>query len=236
MNWFYRLFPFLKSKQKDSIILFVEQTFDITVLNANLYQLAFQHKSKNKSNNERLEFLGDSVLDVVVSELLYKHFPKKDEGELSKLRSKIVSRKYLNNIAQQLNLIQYLDYQYYPKHQKSNNIEGNTLEALIGALYIDLGFDTCKKIVENKLLQPFIDWKTIDTEITDYKSLIFNYSQRENLPINFSLLHENKDLGASRFHVALQINDELVAEGFGRTKKIAEQNAAQIFLEKNKLL
>ncbi|MCB0510188.1 MAG: ribonuclease III, partial [Bacteroidetes bacterium] len=136
MNFWKKILGFLSEKDKDPFLVYLESTLSIEAKNLGLYRLAFQHKSKHKENNERLEFLGDSILDAVVSEIIYKHFPLKDEGELSKLRSKMVSRSMLNALANKLNLLEHLSYRESSSNSGIQNIEGNTLEALIGAIYL----------------------------------------------------------------------------------------------------
>lgn len=200
--------------------------------NLHLYQLAFQHKSKHKQNNERLEFLGDSILDAVISEIIYKHFPNKDEGELSKLRSKMVSRNMLNKLANQLQLLQHLSYRETHTTQGLQNTEGNTLEALIGALYLDQGYDKSKNFILNKLIGPYVDWRNLENEIVDYKSLIYTHCQKEGKNLVFKLITENLENADERFFMALEINGEAMAEAYGKNKKHAEQKVAKLSLEK----
>jgi ribonuclease-3 len=236
MNWFKKILGFLSKEDKDPFFLQLENLLGQSPQNLPIYRLAFQHKSKNKESNERLEFLGDSILDAVISEIIYKHFPQKDEGELSQLRSKMVSRNMLNFLSNQLGLLQYLNYRPTHQGQGLQNIEGNTLEALIGAIYLDLGFENSKRFILNKLVNPYIDWKNIEGEIIDYKSLLYAYSQRQGLSLAFDTLQENFKDPNERFEIGLKINHELKAQAFGKSKKVAEQLVAKNYLEAEGLL
>ena len=199
--------------------------------NISLYRLAFKHKSKNQENNERLEFLGDSILDAVISEIIYKNFPNKNEGELSKLRSKMVSRNMLNQLANHLDLLSLLSYRETHTRQGLQNSEGNALEALIGAIYLDQGYRACSKFIEQKLIKPYINWEKLEKEVVDHKSLLYTYCQKESKLPQFKMLTENMEDESKRFHIALKIDGEKVAEGFGKNKKVAEQKAAKSFLK-----
>lgn len=218
-------------KDKDPFFVQIHQLTGIKAKNISLYKLAFKHKSKNQSNNERLEFLGDSILDAIVSELIYSKFPNKDEGELSKLRSKIVSRSMLNSLGDQLQLLPFMSYRETHTQDGLQNTVGNALEALIGAIYLDRGFVVCQQFVEDKLLSPYVDWGKLETEIVDYKSYLFRYCQKHKKHLNFVMLAENLDDLSKRFHIAVEINHEQLADAFGKSKKMAEQEASKRYLE-----
>lgn len=232
MNLLQKIKGLLSVKDKDPFFVAILELTGIKANNLKLYRLAFQHKSKNSDNNERLEFLGDSVLDVVISEIIYKHFPKKNEGELSKLRSKMVSRNMLNHLANKLGLLQYLSYRATHTQDGLQNSEGNALEALIGAIYLDQGFPACQKFIRTKLIEPHIDWQRLENNVVDYKSLLYTLCQKENKQLTFLGLAEDIKNLNDRFHLALQIDDVRVAEATGKSKKVVEQKVAKIYLEK----
>ena len=231
MNFIKNILGFLSSKDKDPIFVQLNNLLGFEPQKIHLYHLAFSHKSMGKNNNERLEFLGDSILDAVISEIIYKHFPNKNEGELSKLRSKMVSRNMLNKLGTNLGLLDFLEYKATKATIDQANFEGNALEALIGAIYLDQGYEKSKLFVLNQLINPFIDWKKIENEVIDHKSLLYSYAQKENKTIKFEVLNEDVKDFNNRFHVAAKIDDKILAEAKGKSKKSAEQKAAKISLE-----
>lgn len=200
--------------------------------NVAIYQLAFKHKSKHGDHNERLEFLGDSVLDMVISEIIYKLFPKMSEGELSQLRAKLVSRTMLNRLGNELKLLNLLSCHNTPKIEGLKNIEGNALEALIGAIYLDRGYEECRIFIQYKLLNPLINWDELQKKIVDHKSAVFQYCQKNKLELQFQLIKENPLQDENRFHIALIINGEKQSEACGKSKKAAEQLASKRFMAK----
>jgi ribonuclease III len=204
----------------------IKKITGIAPVDINHYILAFRHKSRYKESNERLEFLGDSILDAVVTEELYYKYQKGNEGDLSKLRSKIVSRKRLNIIGNELNLLSLLKYRSMQMPQGETNLAGNTLEALVGAVYIDFGFRKTAVFVRKKILKPYIDWSKLSEEITDYKSILHTYTQRENLSLQFIVLIEKPQHDLSKFEVEVLVGEESYGKGAGKNKKAAEQAAS----------
>lgn len=226
------MFGFFSEKDKDP---FYETIYQITGVHADkidLYYLAFKHKSKHKENNERLEFLGDSILDATISEIIYKQFPDMSEGDLSKLRSKLVSRAMLNRLGNNLNLLQHLSYRETHTSDGLRNTEGNALEALVGAIYLDKGYEACRVFIQNKLLKPFIDWDKLQKKVVDHKSSVFQYCQKNKLKVQFNLIKEDIQSDENRFHIALLVDGEKQAEAFGKSKKVAEQLASKRYLAK----
>ena len=202
--------------------------------NLYLYKLAFIHSSAplklhNGSlvNNERLEFLGDAILEAIVSDVIYKQFPYKNEGFLSKVRARIVQRDTLNLIAVNLGIPQLLK-SMINKDNNTLNPFGNALEALLGAIYLDKGYNRTKKYVLNKILSDSSLTKEIITNGTDYKSQILEWGQKNKKEIIFSneempYNHQNDHL----FLSTLTINNKKAGSGKGMSKKEAEQNAAE---------
>jgi ribonuclease-3 len=205
--------------------------------NYELYQLAFVHKSAShfifndiKVNNERLEFLGDAILDSMVAEYLFHKFPDKEEGFLTQTRSKIVNRDNLNHMAIKLGVGEMIISKMSKDNHKS--IFGDSLEALIGALYLDKGYERTKKIVLERIIQSHINInKLLETE-TDFKSRIIEWGQKNKKSISFTSFEEmDEQSNAPVFITHLIIVDEIVGRGSGNSKKEAEQNAARQALQ-----
>lgn len=205
--------------------------------NENLYLLAFTHKSvgavENNSyfdNNERLEYLGDAILDAAVSELLYKRFPSADEGFLTKMRTKIVNGKTLTELAKKIKIEKLL----FVKSSKNitERIYEDAFEALIGAIYLDRGFKYVIQFVSQKILVEHINLNQLKFIDTNYKSRIIEWSQKYKIEIEFSTDEDSDD--SKSFTSKLKIDDKVIAEGTGYSKKAAEQSASKIALEKIK--
>lgn len=198
------------------------------VRNINLYREAFSLKtsSKNKDqrNYERLEFLGDSVLGTIISCHLFSTYPAANEGYLTQMKSKIVNRKNLNKLGTELGLTKFL--QNDASSILSENISGNLFESLVGALYLDVEYETCKKVVLERLLTPSSIYK-LENKIVSYKGLLLEWSQKKKVTIKYETCEEmqpNKNL-VFRSHVWL--NEEKIANATETSKKKAEEKAAQ---------
>lgn len=196
-----------------------------------IYELAFIHKStaiKSKKgrqlNNERLEFLGDAILDSIVAELMYRNYPERNEGFLTSARARLVSRTTLNHLADQLGLEKHVKT---TSVNQNTNIPGNTLEALIGAVYLDQGYERCKHFVENKLYKRIDELKNVVVKDRNYKSILLEWSQKHKHEITFTLVKEvvNRH-NVPTFYSEVHINNELYAEGEGASKKESHQDAA----------
>lgn len=145
-----------------------------------IYKKAFLHRSANVKdakgmpmNYERLEFLGDSMLGTIISKYLYTEVPTGDEGYLTKMRSKIVSREHLNELGKDLNLIKYVESRI-PKSNFGDNIHGNVFEALVGAIYLDRGYKYCEKFISEKVIDPYVDIEQLEGKVISYKSLVLS--------------------------------------------------------------
>lgn len=193
--------------------------------NLSFYELAFQHKSVHKQNNERLEFLGDSILDAIISKELYFRFPKKNEGELSKLRSKIVSRSFLNATGKKMGLDIHLKYRLFSIPIQETNLIGNTFESLIGAIYLDGGIDLVERFLKNEIFAKHVNWNEIDTKIVDFKSKVIHFAQKNGKSIDFVVLKGESE--NRLFEVEIMLDEEKLAQGIGSSKKRAEQNASE---------
>ena len=200
----------------------------VSVQNINLYREAFSLKTsaKNKQlkNYERLEFLGDSVLGTIISCHLFATYPEANEGYLTQMKSKIVNRKNLNKLGNELSLTKFL--QNESNTALSENLAGNLFEALVGAIYLDQDYDTCRKIILERLLTPSAI-NQLENKIISYKGLLLEWSQKKKVVIKYETLEEmqpNKNL-VFRTHVWL--NQEKVSNATETSKKKAEEKAAQ---------
>lgn len=199
-----------------------------TVQNIDLYREAFSIKSSSRNpqikNYERLEFLGDSVLGAIISCHLFATYPSANEGYLTQMKSKIVNRKNLNKLGTELKLVQFLQNDITTS--LSENIAGNLFEALIGALYLDVDYETCKKVVLERLLTPS-EINKLENKIVSYKGLLLEWSQKKKVSIKYETCEEmqpNKNL-VFRSHVWL--DDVKISNATETSKKKAEEKAAQ---------
>lgn len=201
--------------------------------NLDIYYRAFRHKSiyeKLNDNNERLEFLGDSVLDAVVANYLFNHYPNMDEGFLTKMRAKIVSRKTLNRTAVSMGVTELIQAQVeQATHQTS--LGGNALEALIGAIYLDKGFDVAEQVVNDRFLKAYVDLDELEKMDFDPKSKLIEKSQKERFHLVFNTrLNESQE--KRKEYICTILKDNVaIGEGVGSSKKKAEQAAAKIALD-----
>jgi len=209
------------------------------------YEQAFTHRGQEENlpagekyplNNERLEFLGDAILDAATAEFLFKKYPTQDEGFLTQMRSKIVNRKTLNGIAQKMNLDVFLR----ARSRQPNNISlmmlGNTLEALVGAVYLDSNYAKTKQFVY-KLLKQYVDIHELENLNDNYKSLLLEYCQKHHKKLHYELLNQTRADGKrEKFEIGVKIDDVLIAYSHAFSKKTAEQQAAHLALEKLNLL
>ncbi|MCB0538265.1 MAG: ribonuclease III [Bacteroidetes bacterium] len=231
MNFFEKIKGLFSTHRKDEFHQFIYRTTGVFPQNIDYYVMAFRHKSLHKSKNyERLEFLGDSVLDTVVSELIYKKFPTKKEGELSKIRSKLVSRNVLNELSEKLYLHEHCQCDKKLNLDTFENLGGNVLEALIGAIYLDKGFAQTKTFILEKIIANHVDWEEI-LNTKDYKSLLLSKSQQKNFDMKYKVLKEIPEDYKNRFTVGLYINGNKKHEAQGSTIKNAEQKVSEMYLK-----
>ena len=223
------------SKDEKRLAASVKMIVGSKPFNLKPYQIAVQHtsvaravKKGFKESNERLEYLGDAVLGVVVADYLFKKFPFKDEGFLTELRSRIVSRDSLNNVARTIGVPQIVRFDRKRKTPNSHkSLYGNALEALIGAIYIDRGFKFTKRFILKKLLQPHFDIEEIINTTKNYKSKLIEWTQKNTKTPTFEHI-ETIDKGHYKeFVIQVSIDEEPIAKGHGLSKKKAEQDAAR---------
>ncbi len=232
------IFPklFGKSTSKDTeLTRFMVQRFGYRPKNVDLFIRALTHKSiSNKQegavSNERLEYLGDAILDAIVAQFLFERFPDEDEGYLTKVKSKIVSRRTLGIIGHEMEIHQHLRYNKN-RTIKLETIEGNAFEALVGAIYLDGGFQGVKQSVQNHVFKKYIDLNQILEEEIDFKSRLIIWSQKNRLPIQFNVISEENSGAHWEYAVVVVINKQEYGRGTGSSKKKAEQSAAKETLE-----
>jgi ribonuclease-3 len=192
--------------------------------------VALTHRSiegvDESKSNERLEFLGDAILDAVVAELLFKKFPGNDEGYLTKLKSKVVNRKTLSDIGERMNIRAMLQFNA-TRQVNVNALEGNAFEALIGAIYLDAGFETVKKSIQRHVLRNFVDLNKLLEEEIDFKSRLIIWCQKKRLRFSFDVENEQHIHGAWEYAIQVQINGRDFGKARASTKKEAEQLAAK---------
>ncbi|NJN26580.1 MAG: ribonuclease III [Cyclobacteriaceae bacterium] len=231
---------FFHSKDNKNLIRAVKNITGIWPFNVELYKLATQHRSIAKQNNigfresnERLEYLGDAVLGSIVAEYLFKKFPLKDEGFLTEIRSRIVNRDALNNVARKMGISNIVEYtNNRPNRQAYKSIYGDTLEALIGAIYLDRGYILTKRFIVRKMLRQQYDLDTLIHVNPNYKSQIIEWAHRQNKDVKFEITEIKGASHSREFRAELIVEGELIAEGNGFSKKKAEQDAAQKSCEK----
>lgn len=198
------------------------------------YEMALNHRSKiddSQNNNERLEFLGDAILGALVAEYLFKRYPYQPEGYLTELRSRIVRRETLNNVAMRMGLQKMVQYNKNDRGLSRSHIFGNALEALIGAVYLDQGFIKTRKFILQQIIKPYIDIQLLESTDTNYKNQLLSWAQKNSHSISFDTLEEKVEGTRKLFTVGVVLNGELVASGTGFNKKEAGQVAAQKALE-----
>lgn len=233
MSLFQGIRYFLLSDNNKSKIL--KQILGFFPKNQRLYEQAFRHKSitneqldDQKESNERLEFLGDAVLGAIIAEFVFLKYPYKDEGFLTKLRSKIVSRAFLNTLAVDIGLDTFIETS--TNVNRTNSINGDAFEALIGAIYLDKGYEATRKFVIEKVIKDYIDVEELIQKESNYKSKLIEWAQSEKINHLFDTVHLEGSK-AKYFKCELKLNDTVVAVGEGFSKKKAEQEAAKKYFE-----
>ncbi len=238
INYLFRKIRLLSNARKEPYFLFRE-VLGFYPDKIKYYQLAVRHKSvsiptENGHNlsNERLEFLGDAVLNSVVTDILYHSYEHEREGFLTNTRSKIVKRDSLNQLAVEIGLDKLVKVTKYVNANTNNNIYGNALEALMGAIYLDYGYKQCKKFIENRLFSSFIDLDEITGNEVNFKSKLIEWCQKNRLEAEFILVQDTlQNANKHQFHTRLEINGINIAEATGSSKKESQQNVSKLALQ-----
>ncbi|WP_300567431.1 ribonuclease III [Flavobacterium sp.] len=226
---------FSNSRSQEDGIFFskIEQILGFKPANLIHYRKAFTHRSMNildeqgnPLNYERLEFLGDAMLGSVIAAHLFNMVPTGDEGYLTKMRSKIVSREHLNELGKDLNLIQFLESKVSIQNF-GENIHGNLFEALIGAIYLDRSFIYCEKFIHKKVIKPYVDIDKLEGKVISYKSLLIEWCQKEKKAFHYDI-YDDEDAGHLKyFGVKLSIDGKIIAKARATSKKKAEEIASK---------
>ena len=197
------------------------------------YKKAFIHRSlkvvdKNgiPINYERLEFLGDAMLGSVIASYLYKKVPKGTEGYLTQMRSKVVSREHLNELGKDLELIKYVKSNISKDHT-GDNIHGNIFEALVGAIYLDRGYNYCQQFIYDRIIVPYVDIDKLEGKVTSYKGLIIEWCQKQKKKYKFDVYEDTGNQIVKHFSVKISIDGVMIAKGRATSKKKAEEQAAK---------
>lgn len=197
-------------------------------MNLALYKQAMRHSSVAnvtdqgiKDSYERLEYLGDAILGMIVAEYLFAQYPFEEEGFLTVIRSKIVNRESLGRLAHKIGLKELVQFNQGPRAHRS--VYGDCMEALIGAVYLDYGFHDCRKFVIQRLIKPHYDLDELISTTTNYKSKLLEWSQKQSKELRFEIIDEEE----RRFTAQVFLDEKPMAKGYGFSKKKAEQDAAR---------
>ena len=234
--------PFRKDKE---LYLCLYHILGFYPKNISYYKQALLHKSvsvKGKDgryqNNERMEFLGDAILDAVVGDVVYRHFENKREGFLTNARSKLVQRETLGKLAVEIGLDRLIQSNQQQNNSHNSYMAGNAFEALVGAIYLDFGYERCMKFMEKRILNHIIDVDKVAYKEVNFKSKLLEWSQKNRIRLDFKDLHQTTDKdGAHVFHTMVVIEGLECGRGRGYSKKESQQSAAQeslIILKKHK--
>lgn len=210
----------------------IKPLLGFTPVRLGVFKQAFYHRSmnvdqSNKSfNNERLEYLGDAILSTIVAEYLFKKYPGKDEGFLTKMRSKIVRRQTLNEIADKMGLDLILSE--YSQGKMSNTMLGNALEAMVGALYLEFGYQRTSTYVIKQILMRYLDIHAVEQQNDNHKSIILEWSQKNGHEVEFVQMSKVKNDKRDYFRMAVMVNGDKISEAEDFNKKAAEQRAAEL--------
>ncbi|MGJ5641634.1 ribonuclease III [Formosa sp. S-31] len=220
-------------KNNGNFFISVHNILGFKPKNLAFYKTAFTHRSMNirdKEGNvinyERLEFLGDAMLGAVIASHLFSEVPGGDEGYLTKMRSKIVSREHLNELGKDLKLIDLVESKI-PKGQFGDNIHGNLFEALVGAIFLDRGYKYCEKFIYKRIIIPFVDIEKLEGKVISYKSLLIEWCQKEKKTFNYEVYDDTGNDEVRHFAVRLSIDKKVVAKARATSKKKAEEKASK---------
>ena len=200
-----------------------------------LYKTALTHRSVRDAaaeNNERLEYLGDAILSGIVADFLFKKYPYKEEGFLTEMRSKMVNRTTLNDIAIKMGMRKICNFNKFDSSLKMSQIFGNTLEAVVGAIYLDKGFIKTRKWVLERIILPYLFMDDLENLEINHKNKLYGWANKKGKTLEFETLEEKIENGRRLFTVGAVVNGQLLAQGKAYNKKDASQIAAQIAVDK----
>jgi len=203
--------------------------------NPSLYKTALTHRSVKDTideNNERLEYLGDAVLSALVADYLFKRYPYKEEGFLTEMRSKMVNRQQLNDIALRMGLKKITLYNKSDGSLKVSQIFGNTLEAIVGAVYLDKGYKKTQQWVLKRIVIPHLFVEDLELIDINLKNKLIGWASKNGKSLGFETVQEKLENGRRVFTIAAVLDGEILSEGKGYNKKDASQVAAQLAIER----
>lgn len=222
-----------RSHRNEEFYVALKKILGFNPQDVSYYQEAFTHRSLNNTNSEgipqnyeRLEFLGDAMLGSVIAAHLFKKVPHGNEGYLTKMRSKVVSREHLNELGRDLNLISLVKSSTSIQ-QFGENIHGNVFEALIGAIYLDKGFKSTEKFINRRVIKPYVDIQKLEGKVISYKSLFIEWCQKNKKAFKFQVYEDTGNDPVKHFAVKLHLDQNLVAKARATSKKKAEERAAK---------
>ena len=222
-----------KSKPNLSFKQTIADIIGYSPKNIVLFERGFTHRSLEKVgedgrkiNYERLEFLGDAVLGTIIGNYLFSQMPDADEGNLTQMRSKIVRREFLNHIGKSLKLYPLLQSKV-DKDRYGDDVHGNIFEALVGAVFVDVGFSKCQSFVKKKVIEPYVDLAAFEDRVISYKGVLVNWFQQQKMTYRFDVF---EDSGANKslvFKAKLFVNNDLVSSARGTNKKKAAEKVSK---------
>jgi ribonuclease III len=226
---------FYSNKQQRAFSKAIKEVIGLKPGKIELYNIALSHRSMRdnlEENNERLEYLGDALLSAIVADYLFMRYPKKEEGFLTEMRSKMVNRSKLNEIALKMGLKKITLFNKIDGSLKNSQIFGNTLEALVGAIYLDKGYNKTHRWVIKSIITPYMFLDDLESQDINVKNKLIGWAGKQNKTIEFETLEEKQEKGRRLFIVGVKVDGELIAAGRGFNKKDASHMAAVASVEK----
>lgn len=220
-----------KEKTKTALKKQLKQILGFTPDNISLYRTALTHRSLKENvdeNNERLEYLGDAILSAIVADYLFKRYPYQGEGFLTEMRSKMVNRQQLNDIALKMDLKKITQFNRLDHTLKGSHIFGNTLEALVGAIYIDNGYKRTCKWVYNCIIMPHMFMEELESREINHKNKLYGWANKSGKNLEFALIDEKLENGRRLFTIGAVVDGDIIAKGKAFNKKDASQIAASL--------
>ena len=225
----------LKSAKTRNLEKQIQNVLGIKPGNYALYYTALSHRSVKENadeNNERLEYLGDAVLSTIIADYLFKRYPYRGEGFLTEMRSKMVNRQQLNEIALKMGIKKLTLYNKFDNFLKGSQIFGNTLEALIGAVYLDKGYKATQRWIVRQIVQPYVFVDDLEQIDINLKNRLIGWASKNGKKLEFETIQEKLEGNRRIFTIAVILEGDILSQGKGYNKKDASQLAAQSAIEK----
>jgi len=224
----------IRTRKEEFFYVSLKKLLGFTPKNILFYKKAFIHRSIKEVNKEtglrinyeRLEFLGDAMLSAVIASHLFKEVPSGDEGYLTQMRSKIVSREHLNELGRDFNLLLFVKSNV-ARSKFGDDIHGNIFEALIGAIYLDRGYNYCEKFIYKRVIDPYVDVLKLEGKITSYKSIFIEWCQKKKKVFLYEVYEDTGNDPIKHFSVKLFLDGKTIAKGRATSKKKAEEVASK---------